>query len=215
MITAAMLLFTGLLGQPAQGPLPQLRPAAPSRLFLDANPPHLQMIGTVVRKRLGEDFYRLTLYVDIKGLRTKLGSKAKSTENLAQILASGQIHHAYITRFERGVGRPRRMEFLLENLKKSWPTGNFDPESPSLKQFSLFFDQPLNKRDETEVWVSPKGSITTRMAGGPPYETKDPVIASAFAATYFGEACMDKAMKQELLSRLLPLLGTPSGSSSK
>jgi len=182
---------------------------------LDSRPPKLQLVGTVVRKRLGEDFYLLALYVDIRGLRARLGSKAKSTELLAQALAHGQIHHAYITRFERGVGRPRRMEFLLENLKKSWPTENFDPESPSLKQFSLFFDQPLNKRDETEVWVSPRGTIITRMAGGPPHETKDPVIAAAFAATYFGEACMDKAMKQELLSRLLSLLETPSGSASK
>jgi len=215
MITAAILLSTGLLGQPAQKPVPQLRPAPATRLFLDVNPPRLQMVGTVVRKRLGEDFYRLMLYVDIKGLRARLGPKTKNPELLAQALASGQVHHAYITRFERGVGRARRMEFLLENLKKSWPTQNFDPESPTLRQFSLFFDQPLNKLDETEVWIGPKGSITTRMAGGPPHETRDPILASAFAATYFGEACMDQAMKQELLSRLLPLLESPAGPSSK
>lgn len=203
-LLSVILLVAAPCGAQGLSPLPA------SRLFLDEGEPRVQMVGEVLRQRLEADFYRLYLYVDLNELKRVAGSGA----NLLQVeraLASGRVSHAYITRFIQGVGRARRMEFLLENLRKAWPKGRMDATSPTVQRFSAFFDQAVGRRAETQVWVSSKGSISTRADGQNALETRDPLLAQAFAATYFGEACMDPRMKRELVLQVLQRMGEGNG----
>lgn len=196
-----------LLGLPclAQGNAAPL-PMPASRLFLDEREPRMQLAGEVLRQRLERDFYRLYVYVDLAELKRALAGGSDLLQ-VERALASGRVSHAYVTQFIQGIGRARRMEFLLENLGKAWPQGRMEVASPSVKRFSAFFDQAVERWAETQVWVSSRGSIYTRAVGKPSTETRDPQLAQAFAATYFGEACMDPRMKRELAQQVQQHLG--------
>lgn len=178
------------------------------RAFLDEGSRNLHLVGTVVRLRNAIPFYTLAFYVNLVELRGALGSAPRTTTEMARTLMQGKVSQAYVTRFEQGVSRERRVEFLLENLQLYWDGPGFRPDSASFRSFLPFFDAPLERGEETQVWIR-NGAIITRKAGGKPVVTNDPGICRAFVNSYLGDLRKpgaDRIMRDDLMRDLPALL---------
>jgi hypothetical protein len=163
----------------------------------------------VVRKRNSIPFYTLAFYASLPELRLVLGSAGPWTvQELANALLQGRIAQGYVTRFEQGVGRERRVEFLLENLELYWDGPGFRSDTPTLKAFLPFFDTSLARGEETQIWIR-NGNIFTRQPGGKPVKTIDPELCRAFANSYLGDLKKpgaDRILREDLLKELPTLL---------
>ena len=166
----------------------------------------LKAAGVYLRVRDGAKLYALALYVDTRALAARTKGRPRTPEALAALLVEGKAAHAFVARIVQPFPRENRMAFLLGNLQQAWPGPGYDPERPGLKRFSVFFDCPLAKGAETQVWIAPGGTLHTREAGGPVTTTRDPVLAAAFSGSYLGEKCMDPALKADLLRELPAVL---------
>lgn len=178
------------------------------RAFLDEGSRNLHLVGTVVRLRNAIPFYTLAYYVSLPELRGAMGSAPRTTLEMARILIQGKVSQAYVTRFEQGVSRERRVEFLLENLQLYWDGPGFRPDSPTFRSFLPFFDASLERGEETQVWIR-NGAIITRKAGSKPVVTNDPGICRAFVNSYLGDLRKpgaDRIMREDLLRNLPALL---------
>ncbi|MBI4911969.1 MAG: hypothetical protein HY823_04470 [Acidobacteria bacterium] len=199
---------------PHEGPaLVSQVPAAPdsfpsSRSFLDEGRPTLDLAGTEIRIRNGIPFYTLAFYVNLKELRGAAGPGPWTLDRLAGILVGARVSQAYVTRFHQPVGRERRMEFLLENLRRYWDGPGFREDTPAMRQFLAFFDWPLERNAETVVWLR-AGVIYTRRPGQKATGTRDPGICRAFSASYLSalpKPGADAPMRDALLKDLPGLL---------
>ena len=208
-VTAGLLLAVAGCAALAQGAVAARNVNFPARrAFLDEGGRSLQLVGTVVRLRNAIPFYTLAYYVNLGELRGALGSAPRTTPEMARILIQGKVSQAYVTRFEQGVSRERRVEFLLENLRLYWDGPGFRPDSPSFRSFLPFFDAALERGEETQVWIR-NGAIITRKAGLKPVTTNDPGICRAFVNSYLGELRKpgaDRIMRDDLLHDLPALL---------
>lgn len=205
----------GLLLVGAPGLCDPLGPARtggfPPRLaFLGQGPPNLRLVGTGVRTRNAIPFYTLAFYVNLAELRAALGPRPRSIPELAKVLIQGKVAQCYVTRFEQGVSKDRRVEFLLENLRLYWDGPGFRRDAPTLKSFLPFFDVALERGDETRIWIR-NGAIFTSKAGQKPARTEDPDLCRAFANSYLGELRKpgaDMIMREDLLKDLPALLAS-------
>lgn len=206
----------GLPGHPQEAPrsapFPRLRP------FLDEGRPSLRLVGSAVRSRNGIPFYTLAYYVNLAELRTALGAAPPTIAEAARVLAAGKVSQGFLTRFDQGVGKERRVEFLLENLGIFWPGPGFRKDSPSLQAFLPFFDTPLERGEETRIWIR-NGSIYTQKPGQRAVRTADPDLCRAFVNSYLGEVKKpgaDRIMREDLLGDLAEALAEtrPQGRSS-
>lgn len=178
------------------------------RGFLDEGPATLQLVGTVVRHRNAIPFYTLAYYVDLRELRRAIGPGRRSLQELAQVLIQGRIAQGYVTRFEQGIGKERRVDFLLENLEQYWEGGGFRRDAPALRSFLPFFDAALERGEETQVWIH-RGVIFTRKPGLRANRTEDPELCRAFANSYLGDLRKpgaDRILREDLLRQLPALL---------
>jgi hypothetical protein len=175
-----------------------------SRTFLDRGGEPLTAVGTAVRFREGFKFYTLCLYVNMKELRAKLKGSARDPETLGRLLIQGGVSHVFVTNFYVGVAGNRRLDFLKENVLKTWPA--FDVADPQVQDFIQFFHEDLNRGDATEVWIDAKGTIYGHRIGHPPVQAKSPMLGKAFSATYFGPQAMDAQFKKQLLEGLAKAL---------
>lgn len=215
----AALLFGALLCPAAAGrDLPAAPPALQiveqashegfplERPFQDRGPGKLEAVGVYLRYREEQKLYALCLYVDVARLRRLTAGTARTPAQLAALLVAGRVRHAFVTRFVEPLPRERRMRFLLGNLEKAWPGPGFDPEAPGLRRFAAFFDRPVPRGAETQVWIDTRGGIAAREAGGPATRVRDPRLRQAFTASYLGEQPMDPEMKATLLAELPQIL---------
>lgn len=206
-LLACLLLATAWAGwAPAQDARAGGFP--PRRGLLDEGPAALHLVGTVVRHRNAIPFYTLAYYVDLRELRRAIGPGRRSIEELARVLIQGRIAQGYVTRFEQGVGKERRVAFLLENLELYWEGGGFRRDSPTLGAFLPFFDAALERGEETQVWIH-RGVIYTRKPGLRANRTEDPDLCRAFANSYLGDLRKpgaDRVLREDLLRRLPALL---------
>jgi hypothetical protein len=177
-----------------------------ARPFLDRGRNQLRAAGVYLRVRDGAKLYALALYVDNRALAALTKGKSRTPEALAALLVEGRVAHAFVSRFVQPIPRENRTAFLLGNLKEAWRGPDFDPASPTMTRFAAFFDRPLAKGAETQVWIDAAGTIHTREAGGRPVATRDPAICAAFTASYLGERPMDPALKADLLRELPAVL---------
>ena len=172
-----------------------------TRTFLDRERGRpVTAVGTAVRTRDGFRFYTLCLYVDLAELRAKAKKGPRDPESLGRLLIQGGVSHAFVTNFYEGVAGRRRLEFLVENVRKSWP--EFEPAAADLKRFLTFFQEDLKRGDTTEVWIDAQGHIYGRRGTREPVLARSPKLGHAFTATYFGEAAMDPQFKKQLLGEL-------------
>lgn len=176
-----------------------------TRSFLDqgrGNP--LTAVATTVRSRDGYTFYTLCLYVNLGELKAKAKGSPRQPEALARLLMNGGISHAFVTNFYSGVAGRRRMDFLKENIQKTWP--GFDPGDPKVQAFIRFIQEDLDRGETTEIWIDAKGFITGRRGAQPPATARVPDLGRAFSATYFGDQAMDSQARKLLLEGLAQAL---------
>jgi hypothetical protein len=178
------------------------------RAFLDEGPNALHFVGSAVRLRNGIPFYTIAYYLNLAELRAALGPGARPLPEMARVLIQGKVSQCFVTRFEQGVSKDRRMEFLLENLQLYWDGPGFRRDAPSLKSFLPFFDTALEKGEETRVWIR-GGSIYTDKAGQKASRTVDPDLCRAFINSYLGDLRKpgaDRIMREDLLKDLPDML---------
>lgn len=199
LLSLLCLLQPALQGQEMVEPVTGVRFPA-KRTFLDRGGEPLAAVGTAVRFREGFKFYTLCLYVNLKELRAKAKGSARDPESLGRLMIQGGVSHVFVTSFYAGVAGSRRLDFLKENVLKSWPA--FDVADPKVKDFIRFFHEDLNRGDTTEVWIDAKGYIYGHRVGHPPVQAKSPLLGKAFTATYFGNQAMDAQFKKQLLEGL-------------
>lgn len=197
--------FAGAAPVQAQAPA-DARTAAfpPLRGFLDEGPGSMTLVGTAVRFRNAIPFYTLAYYVNLAELQAALGPGARTLTKMGRVLSQGKISQGYVTRFEQGVSKDRRVEFLMENLQLYWDGPEFSPDTPTLRAFLPFFDVALERGEETQVWIR-NGSIYTRKPGAKPTRTADAALCRAFANSYLGDLRKpgaDRIMRNDLLSGL-------------
>lgn len=202
---------------PCSHGLPPQEPAARTagfprvRPFLDAGPPNLRLIGSTVRLRNGIPFYTLAYYVNLAELRTALGTAPPTLQEAARVLIGGRVTQGFMTRFEQGVGKERRKEFLLENLELYWPGPGFRKDSATLQGFMPFFESALERAEETRIWIR-NGSIYTQKPGQKAVRTADPDLCHAFVNSYLGDQKKpgaDRIMRADLLKDLAEILAEP------
>lgn len=199
LLSTLSLMQAGLRGQEIVEPLTGVRFPA-TRTFLDRGREPLTAVGTAVRFREGFKFYTLCLYVNLKELRAKAKGSPRDPETLGRLMIQGGVSHVFVTSFYAGVAGNRRLDFLKENVLKTWPA--FDMADPVVRDFIHFFQEDLNRGDTTEVWIDAKGTIYGRRIGHPPVQAKAPLLGKAFTATYFGDQAMDAQFKKQLLEGL-------------
>ncbi len=184
----------------------------PVRGFLDEGPANLTLVGTGVRIREGIPFYTVGYYVHLTDLRALAGPGPYDWRELAKLLIEGKVAQGLVTRFHQPVGKARRVEFLVVNLKRWWPEPRFDEGNPSVRQFVAFFDEPLARGEETQVWF--RGGVAfTRKPGKSVHRTPDRSISRAFLGSYLGGQVMEGAehpLQQDLLKGLPDLLQNPA-----
>lgn len=169
-----------------------------TRSFPDGSRNRLSAAAVALRHRDGFRFYTLCLYVDLAALRRRVESTDRDPEALARHLVSGEIGCAFVTHFYSGVAGRRRMDFLRENITRTWP--EFSPDQPELQDFLRFIQGDLKRGDTTEIWLDPKGQLLGRHGGRDPVRARSASFARAFVATYFGSRAMDEGLKHELLA---------------
>ncbi len=211
----AWLLLAAAPCLPGPGPQPMAAakptPFPRSRPFLDEGSATLRLVGTAVRLRNGIPFYTLGYYVNLEELRAALGTGAPTIQDAARILIQGRVAQGFVTRFDQGVGRERRQEFLLENLELYWPGPGFRRDSPTLQAFLPFFDSALERGEETRLWIR-NGSIFAQRPGQKPVRTADPDLCQAFVNSYLGDLKKpgaDRIMREDLLRNLAEILAEP------
>lgn len=205
--SALMLLVALAPVSASTGPMGPVR-FPPARGFLDEQPGGLVLVGAAVRMREGIPFYSLGYYINLSELLPLAGPGPHNLAQLARILMEGRVQQAFITRFHQPVSRERRRAFLLTNLKRWWPEPEFNEAAPTVRQFVAFFDEPLARGEETEVWIR-KGVAFTRKPGKPFHRTSDRSICRAFLASYLSGETMEGAeqpLQQDLLRDLPDLL---------
>jgi hypothetical protein len=124
------------------------------------------------------------------------------------VLIQGKVAQCYVTRFEQSISKDRRMEFLLENLRRYWEGPGFRSDAPAMKSFLPFFDAALERGEETRIWIR-NGAIFTGKGGQKPVKTEDPDLCRAFANSYLGDLRKpgaDRIMREDLLKDLPALL---------
>lgn len=166
----------------------------------------LQAAGVYLRIRDGAKLYALCLYVDLKRMRALSEPGHRDREALAALLVEGKVAQGYVSRFVEPVAREARMAFLVSNLEAAWEGGAFDPTLPAFRSFQAFFDRPLRRGDETQVWIDDRGGITTLGAGSPRARISAPALARAWVKAYLGPRPMDAGMKEELVRELPEVL---------
>ncbi|HEX9082033.1 MAG TPA: hypothetical protein VF768_07120 [Holophagaceae bacterium] len=209
-LASGLLCFPAAARPPARAAVPPLEIVEQAshegfpldRPFLDQGPGSLQAVGVFLRFREGRKLYALCLYVDVPRLRALAPPSHRTPEQLARLLVSGKVPHAFITRFVEPLSRTRRMRFLMGNLEKAWPDRTFDPQDPGLLRFGAFFDRDVPRGAETQVWVDDHGTVSACVAGGPATQVRDPRLGWAFTASYLGDQPMDPVMKRALLAQL-------------
>jgi hypothetical protein len=178
------------------------------RAFLDEGPMNLHLVGSSVRYRNAIPFYTLAYYVNLAELRSALGPGTRSIPELSRVLIQGKVAQCYVTRFEQSISKDRRMEFLLENLRRYWEGPGFRSDAPAMKSFLPFFDAALERGEETRIWIR-NGAIFTGKGGQKPVKTEDPDLCRAFANSYLGDLRKpgaDRIMREDLLKDLPALL---------
>lgn len=168
-----------------------------TRTFLDQGRGNLTAVATAVRNREGYRFYTLCLYVNLIELKAKTKGIPKNQDDLARLLLNGGISHAFVTRFYAGVAGIRRLDFLKENVLKTWPA--FNPEAPEVQDFLRFIREDLQRGETTEIWIDGKGFIFGRRGSRPHAQARVPELGKAFSATYFGDQAMDAQLRRQLL----------------
>lgn len=209
LLAAAMPCLPGPASQPAPAAKPA--PFPRTRAFLDEGPPNLRLIGSTVRLRNGIPFYTLAYYVNLAELRAAIGATVPTMAEAARVLIGGKVSQGFMTRFEQGVGRERRVEFLLENLELYWPGPGFRRDSATLQGFLPFFDRALERAEETRIWIR-NGSIYTQGPGQKAARTADADLCHAFVNSYLGDLKKpgaDRIMREDLLKNLADILAEP------
>lgn len=189
---------------PAFDPWRGLPPEAPS---LDGSRPRLTLVGAAVRQRWNVDFYTTALYLDVPGLRGKLGDQDSGDPSaLHRALAEGRIRMMFRTRFLYEASGEANLRFTLEGLKRYWPAGEMDLADPRLAPFLAHFGKPVRKGVVEAVGWDGKGALWLKSGSAQAWKITHPALAEAFARMYFADPPRDAKLRGELLGQVLEKL---------
>lgn len=189
-------MFLAVMPPPA---LSQLRPA-------------WSEVGTFLQRREGNRLSKLTVFVDLPSLRRQVkgeakGDPARLRTRIAQALMRQAVPLRVRQELMLDIGPKARRELVVAALRRG--DSELDLNHPVCAAFLDFWSHAYNLGDRVELEFLDARTLRAQGPLGGWHTEADPGLGRATMRAYFGEACLDAALKAECLEALAKLAQAP------